>query len=86
VVSTSLENTLADVLLVIEVADSSVKLPLYVRFGIPELWIVDIANKTVEVLTEPQGDAFAFHERRTSGTLTPKLVPSVTIDVVALLA
>jgi Uma2 family endonuclease len=82
----------ADVLLVIEVADSSlvydrsVKVPLYARFGIPELWIVDIANKAVEVFGEPHEGAFAAQERRTSGVLTPRLVPAVSIDVEALLS
>ncbi len=82
----------ADALLVIEVADSSlaydrsVKVPLYARFGISELWIVDVANKAVEVLAEPCGNSFAVHDRRTSGALIPRMVPAVAIDVEALLA
>ncbi len=82
----------ADVLLVIEVAASSlaydrtVKVPLYARFGIPELWIVDVANRGVEAYAEPRGNAFSVHDRRTNGSLTPRLVPAVTIDVEALLA
>jgi len=82
----------ADVLLLVEVADSSlaydrsVKVPLYASFGIPELWIVDVTNRAVEVLTEPRGNAFAVREVRSTGTLTPRLVPAVTIDAKALLA
>ncbi|MGH8531321.1 MAG: Uma2 family endonuclease [Gammaproteobacteria bacterium] len=47
----------ADVLLIIEVADTSlaydrdVKLPLYARHGIPEVWIVDLENRCLQVFT-----------------------------------
>ena len=47
----------ADVLLIIEVADTSlaydrdVKLPLYARHGIPEVWIVDLENRCLHVFT-----------------------------------
>ncbi len=53
-----------DVLLLIEVADTTVdvdrdrKLPLYARAGIPEYWIVDLPEETVEVYTEPSGDGY----------------------------
>ncbi len=48
----------ADVLLIIEVADTSLtydrdlKLPLYARHGIPEVWIVDLENRCLHVFTE----------------------------------
>ena len=54
----------ADVLLIVEVADSSlrfdrtVKLPMYARAGIPEVWIVDLRARAVEVHREPGGDAY----------------------------
>jgi len=47
----------ADVLLIIEVADTSlaydrdVKLPLYARHGIPEVWILDLENRCLHVFT-----------------------------------
>ena len=49
-----------DVLLVIEVADSSleydreIKLPLYAQAGIQELWIVNLNESKVEVYRQPQ--------------------------------
>ncbi len=82
----------ADVLLLVEVSDTSlaydrgVKLPLYARFGVPEVWIVDISRAAVEVFREPRDDAYASSERRTGGTLSPVLVPAITIDVAALVA
>jgi len=57
--------TPADVLLVIEVADTTVetdrkvKIPLYARAGIKEAWIVNIPDERVEVYTDPSGEAYA---------------------------
>ena len=48
-----------DVLLVIEVADSSLlydqaeKTPRYATAGIPEAWLVDVSGETVTACTEP---------------------------------
>jgi Uma2 family endonuclease len=82
----------ADVLLLIEVSDSSLaydrgaKLALYARFGVVEVWIIDIAGAAVEIYRGPKEGGYASQERRTAGSLTPDLVPSVAIDVAALLA
>ena len=54
----------ADVLLVVEVADTTiatdrlVKLPLYARAGIPEVWIVNLPDERVETYADPSGDAY----------------------------
>jgi Uma2 family endonuclease len=78
----------ADVLLLIEVADSSlrfdraVKVPLYARAGIPEVWIVDLQRRVVEVHRAPQGGKYeqgeSIHGDR---VLTPALAPDVTITL-----
>ena len=53
------QPTPEEILLVVEVADSSleydreVKLPLYSRAGIPEVWIVNLVDNWVEVYREP---------------------------------
>jgi Uma2 family endonuclease len=81
----------ADVLLLVEVSQTSLaydrgmKLPLYARFGVPEVWIIDLIGAAVEVYREPAGDAYALKKRLTSGSLAPVLVPGVTIDVGELL-
>ncbi len=81
-----------DVLLLIEVSDTSlaydrgVKLALYARFGVPEVWIVDLAGRAVEVYREPKDGAYVSRERLTNGSLAPALVPDVMIDVPGLLA
>ena len=57
-----------DVLLVIEVADSSVrydreaKLPLYARAGIPEAWLVDVTARTLTVYTAPTEEGYAAEQ------------------------
>jgi Uma2 family endonuclease len=51
--------TPADIFLVIEVADSTLKsdrsgkIPLYARAGIPEAWLVNITGRRVELHAEP---------------------------------
>lgn len=55
----------ADVLLVVEVADSSlrfdrtVKLPLYARAGIAEVWLADLRQRVLEVHREPAEGGYA---------------------------
>ncbi|HTP37283.1 MAG TPA: Uma2 family endonuclease, partial [Methyloceanibacter sp.] len=50
----------SDALLVVEVSDSSLdhdrktKLPLYARFGVPEVWIVDLSDSAIEVYPGPK--------------------------------
>ena len=54
----------ADVLLAVEVADTSaaydrdVKVPLYAQAGIPEVWLIDLSANRIEVYARPQGDAY----------------------------
>jgi Uma2 family endonuclease len=53
----------ADVLLVIEVADTSLaydlgtKVPLYARHGIPEVWVIDAATRQTRVFRGPVGSS-----------------------------
>ena len=62
-----------DVLLVIEVADSSLrydraeKTPRYGRAGIPETWLVDVEAGTVTAYTEPGPQGYARQQVRRRG-------------------
>ena len=53
-----------DIALIIEVADSSLvydkgqKLPLYARYGIPEVWIIDLVHQQISVYTLPINEAY----------------------------
>jgi Uma2 family endonuclease len=82
----------ADVLLLIEVADSSLdydrgeKLPRYAAAGIPEVWIADLIHKRVEVYRDPVGDRYHYEaivER--AGVLTPLAFPDVAIPCAKIL-
>lgn len=78
-----------DVLLLIEVADSSlaydrdVKGPIYAEAGIREYWIVNLMNSTVEVYRDPQSDGrFATVTTAVSGQiLTPLLLNELSVPV-----
>jgi Uma2 family endonuclease len=78
----------ADVLLLIEVADTTlrldrrVKIPLYARVGIVEVWLVDLTTDQVERYLIPEGDRYrdiTVVERRQR--LTPLAFPEVTVTV-----
>jgi Uma2 family endonuclease len=81
-----------DVFLVIEVADASavndreVKLPLYVRAGIAEVWLVDLSAERVEVYRKPA--PHGYQERRTverGHQLAPQTLPALELSVDAVL-
>ena len=84
--------TAADVLLLVEVADTSLaydrgpKLALYARHGVPEVWLVDLVGRAVEICREPGPDGYAERRRLSEGLATPTLVPELAIDVATLLA
>jgi Uma2 family endonuclease len=80
--------TPADVLLLIEVSDTSlrydkdVKAELYARHGIPELWIVDVNTAVIEVLREPAGGTYqSRHEFTRDDLLSPQAVSSLEMRV-----
>ena len=82
----------ADVLLLVEVADSSLaydrgpKLALYARHGVAEVWIVDLAGRAVEICRQPGPEGYAERRRITEGAASPTLVPGLAIDLAQLLA
>jgi Uma2 family endonuclease len=80
-----------DVLLLVEVADTSyrydreVKVPLYARAGIPELWIVDL-NHVVEVFRTPSPTGYGSIVRiERNGTIAPVAIPDVFVAVADIL-
>ncbi len=78
-----------DVLLLIEVADTSlaydrdVKGPIYAEAGIREYWIVNLMNLTIEIYRDPQSDGrFATVTTAASGEiLTPLLLSGLSMPV-----
>jgi Uma2 family endonuclease len=77
----------ADVLLVIEVADSSigrdrdVKIPLYARSRIPEAWLVDVQRGVVTTYRLAGPNGYASVVEVGSGTSSPQCLPDIAIDL-----
>ncbi len=81
----------SDVLLLIEVADTSlnydraVKRALYARHAIPELWIIDLNAGEVEVCRQPGANGYAAITRvARDGVLEPEMLPGVRIQAATL--
>jgi Uma2 family endonuclease len=77
----------SEVLLIIEVADSSresdrtLKLPRYAAAGIPEAWLIDLGAETVERHTEPRDGYYRFAAFAMRGdTLASTVLPALTIS------
>ncbi len=82
-----------DTLLAVEVANTSldydrkVKLALYSRSGIPEVWIVNLAANEVEVYRSPVADNYTVVARAgLAATLTIAAIPDVSIPVARIFA
>lgn len=82
-----------DVFLLIEVSDSSlgfdrvVKLPLYARAGIREVWIVDLTTDRVLIYRKPAGGVYGTESQVVSpNALDVAALPGVTIPVAEVFA
>ena len=85
--------TAADVLLLVEVADTSarydreIKLPLYARHGVREVWIVDLEARLLRICRLPAGEAYAEVTTSATPARTPiAALPDVEIDLTAIFA
>jgi Uma2 family endonuclease len=82
-----------DVLLLIEVADSSLaydrstKLALYAETGIAEYWIVNCPTESIEIHRRPERDRY-LDIRRVEGaeTISPQAFPDVTLTLAEIFA
>jgi Uma2 family endonuclease len=78
----------ADVLLIVEVADTTVeydreiKLPLYARHGIPEVWLIDLKGGVLEIYLEPTAKGYRKLLQPARGeTITPVLANEVRLPL-----
>lgn len=83
--------TAADVLLVVEVADTTLafdlgtKVPLYARAGIAEAWVVDLQERTLRVFRDPAADGYRTSFTAASGESVGALaLPEVVIALAEL--
>jgi Uma2 family endonuclease len=77
-----------DVLLLIEVSDSSlsfdqgIKLNLYARYGVAEYWVVDVEGRRVVTYREPTAKGYIRKaEFQAPDAITPQAFPGVKIVV-----
>jgi Uma2 family endonuclease len=82
-----------DILLLVEVSDTtlqydrSVKVPLYARYGIGEVWIVNLPARMLEIHREPKDGAYRVKlERSAIDVVSPLAVPDASVDLSPLLA
>ena len=83
-----MQPTPDDVLLVIEIADSSlhydreVKLPRYAVAGIPEVWIANVPARQVEAFHDPVDGVYQSSRAVPSdGKISPRAFPDVVLTV-----
>ena len=77
-----------DSLLLLEVADTSLardrrlKLPLYARVGVREVWIVNRRADAIEIFREPTPEGYRIRERRARGEgVAPAAFPDFPLTV-----
>lgn len=83
--------TAVDVLLLIEVSDSSVrydrqiKLPLYARHGLHEFWLVDASKRELSIFRSPQDGIYTeVSATKAPGETTAALLQQARIDLTGL--
>jgi Uma2 family endonuclease len=81
-----------DVLLLVEVADSSLsfdqnqKLRLYAQHNIPEYWLMNLNDSCIEVYRQPHGDCYAEKTTLRAGdTVTLSQLENISIDIADIL-
>ncbi|WP_055075609.1 Uma2 family endonuclease [Pseudanabaena sp. 'Roaring Creek'] len=81
-----------DILLIIEVADSTiaydrdVKMPLYAANGIPEMWLFDVNQQIIEGYSQPSASGYKRSQRYEQGdTLSLLPFPDVIFNWEALI-
>ena len=76
-----------DILLVVEVADTTarydrkIKVPLYARHGIAEVWLLDLQEQVLEIYRNPEQGKYQQIEHLRSGPVTPAQLPEAVIQL-----
>ncbi len=88
----SVDATAEDVLLLVEVSDSTVgpdrrvKVPLYAQGGIPEVWLFDLQQETVTIYRDPAPTGYRTAQVvRRGDRLAPSAFPDRSLAVADLL-
>ena len=76
-----------EVMLVIEVADSTVrwdryvKMPMYARQGIAEAWLVEIPRRVVTVYRDPGPEGYGSSTEVARGAVSPLCLPDLSLGI-----
>lgn len=80
-----------DVLLLIEVSDSTlrydrdIKVPLYAKAGIPEVWLLDVTGQRLEIYRRPSPEGYReIHYPAPTESIAPVLLPELILSVASL--
>jgi Uma2 family endonuclease len=83
--------TPADVLLLVEVSDTTLpfdlgtKIPLYARCGIAEAWVIDLNERAVRVFRDPRPSGYrASFTLQGDGSVTALALPAIVVPVATL--
>ncbi|MBC7901669.1 MAG: Uma2 family endonuclease [Saprospiraceae bacterium] len=83
----------AETILVVEVSDSTLKfdretkIPLYAEAGIPEVWIVNLQNKIIEVYQQPSVGIYQFTKIFQLGeAVASSVLPNLALEVDSVLS
>jgi Uma2 family endonuclease len=84
--------TAADVLLLVEVSDTTarydrqIKVPLYARHGVAEVWVVDLDARVLRVHRKPAaGEYTEITTHAEPGRMAPLALPELALDLTPLL-
>jgi Uma2 family endonuclease len=81
-----------DVLLIIEVSQSSlrhdrdVKVPLYARHNLPEVWLIDVEHRLIHFFHTPEAERYTHTSSTSSpGRVSLQALPAAALDLTGLL-
>lgn len=78
--------------LLVEVCHSSdyndrvIKTRIYAQAKVPEYWIVDVDDESIEIYTKPRGKTYAEKRLVTEGAIAPAALPDARVELAALFA
>lgn len=77
----------SDILLVVEVSDTTtasdrkLKVPMYARHGVVELWLVHVAQRAVGVYREPEAQRYKQVSMHSEGRLDTLRLPGISLAI-----
>lgn len=80
-----------DILLIVEVSDTTlrydreVKVPLYARHNVPEVWLINLEDQQLELFHSPGAEGYReIRILKQPGLITPKLLPGIEVNLAGL--